>query len=72
MIDTFCLQLIYHSYLLSFYLPSDMNVESAIIGNDKIELYVKSILDYGICPYCGHRSEKIRHSFQTKKILLPK
>ena len=44
--------------LSSFYLASDMIVESAVIGNDKIELYIKSVLDYGICPYCGHKAKR--------------
>jgi transposase len=57
--------------LSSFYLPSDMVVESAVICNNKIELYIKSVLDYGICPYCGHISEKIHSQYQRVITDLP-
>ena len=53
--------------LSSFYPKAELTIESTDFFDETVNIYAHCSLDYGICPYCGAKSNKV-HSHYTRHI----
>ena len=57
---------------ISFLYPNaELCIEDVVVLPDTVHIYARSSLSYGICPYCGCRSDKVHSRYMRNVTDLP-